>query len=196
MGRAMIGAWSKILAVFLAAFAVVASARAEPVAKADFGQQVLTIDQIYTDLSRYSILEDQLFHVIPQFTALAARGDDYVDDCINFLSEPSRSQQQRRIAIRTMHKLSLHSYIRFSNAILDLYDKHLVSLDEVTTAIIPVYNFSHIYADNFFDPDVRNILTRTRSKLNAYPDVQQFITYVLFGFAAFDTWRHGPGPYK
>ncbi|MBV8472616.1 MAG: hypothetical protein JO107_10105 [Hyphomicrobiales bacterium] len=174
MTRTLIGALAALLFIL-----GMGAARAGQATRLSFAEQVFAIDTIYTDASRSSILEDKLLPVIPQFNALSERAEDTIDDCIAFLSETSHTEQQRRIAILAMQKLSLRGYVRFADAVLDLNEKGLASRNDVIEAVMPSH--SHVYVDNFLNPDVRQILYRTRDIPNMYPEIKDSLFYTLIG---------------
>lgn len=145
-----------------------------------------------TDESRRSILEEKLLFVIPEFVALSAFADDYWEDSVVFLSEGSHTRQQRFIAIASMHKLSLDRYIKFSNQILDLHDRGLVSNGEIFSAILPGPAFCHTAEKNFLNSDVRKLLHRLRDVSGLSEVDQNYIDDILSGWNAFLRWLDGP----
>jgi hypothetical protein len=190
MGWAMRAVGAGLFAALAWALAVALAPAAQSQEKPDFVQQILTIDREYAEELRGSIFGEELLLVTPHFEALAASGEDYLGDCLAFLSEATHTTQQRRIAILAMHKLTVRSYVSFANGVLDLYDRGLTSIDEVDRAVLSSSAFTNVEVKNFLDSDVRAVLRRAQRIPDLYEVDKSFITYDLLGINYFYLWLH------
>ena len=70
---------------------------------------------------------------------LASEGAEHIDDCIEFLAAEDHTWQQRQVAILSMYKLSRPDYVTFLRKMMDLLDRHRVSVGEFNRAVMPSY---------------------------------------------------------
>jgi hypothetical protein len=157
-----------------------------------FGPRILAIDEEYAHWDERTILEDEILFVLPEFSALAEQSDNYVDECLKFLAERSHTNQQRRIAIYSMHKLQFSNWIYFVNRVLDLHDQSLASAYEVMDVILPMPGLSDHVINNFLNRDVRAVLYRTRNMRDLDAAEKNSITTILFGVVYVMKWLEGP----
>lgn len=128
-----------------------------------FAEAVTEIDDRYAKLQQSNLGELKLLRQMPEFIDFSRYSDEYAEDCIAYLGEPSHSLQERTIALLSMRTLSLDKFIWFANRLLDLNADHKVSNLEVMDGLDPPNGFSTIMFRNSLDRRIRRVLYRMKS---------------------------------
>jgi hypothetical protein len=142
-----------------------------------YAERVVAIDRGVGDL----YTKDALLGYAP-FTELASEAVKNIDACIQFLGTEGHSYQQRMIAILSMHGLGLRDDIDFLQRMVSLFDRRLVSRDEVSLAVLPTYSFSTLLIENYDHEDVRRVLGEIATK-DVRPSTRSAIEGILSGHA-------------
>ena len=100
--------------------------------------------------------------------------------CIQFLSEKTHTEGQRRIAIRAMYKLSIDQHVSFVRSLAKLRDKALISPEELEHALLPRFSVDMIF-DNYEDKRIRLLLGEIEARDDTSPDLKATIRYVRSG---------------
>src|SRR5262249_29820296 len=140
-------------------------------------ERVIFIDKDVGDL----VSKDGLLNYRP-FVDLASEGDKNIDACLQFLAGEGHSSQQRMVAILTMHELGVQGYVDFLQGMMSLFDRHLVSRDEIGIAVAPTYAFSTVLIENFGQESVRRVLEDIAAR-DVKPSTKSVIKTILSGEA-------------
>jgi hypothetical protein len=123
------------------------------------------------------LLGDELFN------ELATEGAKNTDACIHYLAAGGQSDQQRAIAILSMHRLGLPDYIGFLRHVGDLFDRGLISQDELSLAAIPTNELSTLLMENHEHKEVRDVLEAIAARTNIRHRTRVAIESILSGEA-------------
>lgn len=147
----------------------------------DFAGKVITIDRLAGEIvANEGLLADE------PFVKLASEGADNIGACIRFLVERGHTPQQRMIAILSMHKLGVHEYVVFLRELADLFDKGLVSRNELGVAVVPTYAFSTVLIEDYTQSDVQSILREIAARGGIRPATKSAIESIVSGKALED----------
>jgi hypothetical protein len=102
--------------------------------------------------------------------------------CIRFLSEKKHTEDQRRIAIRAMYKLSIDQHVSFVRNLAKLRDKALISPEELEHALMPRFSVDMIY-ENYEDKRIRVLLGEIEARDDIRPGLKSEIARILSGEA-------------
>lgn len=166
-------------AVFLGAVVCFAldSGQTEP-NQMSYAQRIVAVDRSEGRLwARASLLLD------PSFVELAGEGAKNIDACLEFLASPQYSEQQRFIAILSMHKLNLQDYVGFLQRMVDLLDKRLVSSEELGFAVFPSSDFSTLLIEHYADSNVRRVLNQIVARTDFPTRLKSGVHDILSGKA-------------
>ena len=143
-----------------------------------YAQRIVAIDSSIGYLyARVSLLGE------PSFGELAEEGNRNVDACLKFLASPQYSEQQRLIAILSMHKLNLQDYVDFLQRMVDLLDRRLISPEELGFAVFPSSNFSNLLIEHYANSNVRRVLSQIVARTDFPPRLKPGVLHILSGEA-------------
>ena len=77
--------------------------------KGKFEARIVAIDTALTEEEKGTLFGFDLLSYIPGFKSLASQAEDYVDDDLKYLAEPSHDWRPRRIALYAMHELPMNA---------------------------------------------------------------------------------------
>jgi hypothetical protein len=120
------------------------------------------------------------------FKVLAKEGSRNIDPCVQFLASSGHTQQQRAIAIMSMHELNVHDYVIFLRKLLMLYNEKLVSREELDLAVVPGNDFSTVLMENFRLEEVQAVLKGIAAQPDILPATRLAIERILSGNALDD----------
>lgn len=127
------------------------------------------------------LLHYKLLPGLPSFRALAEDGAGSIDDRLAFLAQADWSEQQRLIAILSMHRLGADDYAVFLRGLVRLRDQDLASARELERAIIQYDSFGAGLAENYRNPAIRTILTEIASRQDIAPSMRTYMSQLLSG---------------
>jgi hypothetical protein len=134
------------------------------------------LDQASLAVSAYSYLDTERFQKLVD----ASVGSP--EFCIRFLSEKKYTEDQRRIAILAMYKLSIDQHVFFVRNLAKLRDKALISAEELEHALFPRFSMDMIY-ENYEDKRIRLLLGEIEARDDIGPGLKSRIPKILSGEA-------------
>jgi hypothetical protein len=143
-----------------------------------YAERVISIDKGVGD--HLLSLEGLLGY--PPFVDLASEGGKNIDGCLQFLAGEGHSSHQRDIAILSMHELGVEGYVAFLRGMMSLFDRRLVSRDEISLAVGPTYEFTTVLIENFGQESVRRVLEDIAAR-DVLPSTKSLIKAILSGEA-------------
>lgn len=167
--------------------AVAAEIGEEGRSRGAFEAQVLAIDKAMGDNFFGTILGYDILLVYPPFKELSRNAKSNIDSCAEFLSDPSHTEQQQRIAALGMHLLDVDDYVIFGRKLIGLYDRQQITYWEFMDMLVPHKPFSEVVSANFDHPGIRALLTDVLAREDIRAGEKTFIKGILSG----ETWANG-----
>lgn len=151
---------------------------ARPWDRMSFTEKIIRLDEEARDLMSL----DQLLY-LKRFKKLSSEAGRNIDDCLQFLSEPGHISIEKDFAVLSMNELELADYIRFSRGLIDLARRGLISKYQVSLAVSPPDDCTHLLLINYQDKNVREILKAIKALPDTDGDYKRYIDDVLSGKA-------------
>jgi len=126
--------------------------------KNSFGSTIVLIAAKSVGNETYDVLFG-----IPEFIVVYEHSVSYKSDCIIFLSNDTFSEEEKKIAICAMKRLTLADYVQFCKACKELYDQRVITESLLNWVINP--NFSNRYnlAKSYKNKQVVDLLTNLKN---------------------------------
>jgi len=147
----------------------------------NYANKVIAIDRLAGQIiATEGLLYDE------SFIRLAKEGTANIDACVQFLADQGRTSQQKMIAILSMHSLGVREYVLFLHKLADLFDKGLVTSNDLGSAVVPANAFSTVLIENYNESDVRSLLMGIAERKGIRPATKSAIESILSGKALED----------
>ncbi|MBR0756588.1 hypothetical protein JQ604_30795 [Bradyrhizobium jicamae] len=102
--------------------------------------------------------------------------------CVRFLSEKKYTENQRRVSLLAMYKLSVDQYVAFVRDLVKLRDNGLISPEELKRGLYPRLSVDTVY-EHYQDAGVRLLLTEIEARDDISPSDKDEIRRILSGEA-------------
>jgi hypothetical protein len=149
-----------------------------------FRDRILDIDKASGDNFFNSGRGFDVFVSVGPFNDLVFDARRNIDACIRFLSEPSHTAKQRRIAILSMHELGIGDYVIFVRKLVDLFIASKATEGELFDAIYHTPPYWDVPTAHFDDLRIRPVLLFIAGLPGVAPKNKQLLFATLSG----DKW--------
>ena len=145
--------------------------------KKNFDSLIITIDrETASNLDR-----SEEFLGNGNFLSIYDHSAFYLEDAINFISNDSLTGRRPFICILAMQNLPVKDYVRFCNALAELYEENKIKESLLKNAIMPNFLDKRIIIMNYNNASVVKLLERIRNNKEITREFKDDIEDILLG---------------
>jgi hypothetical protein len=119
--------------------------------------------------------------LIPTFRELYEHSSSYLSDDIRYLSDSNITYRQAAICLYAMQNLQIEDYLKVCKIFLDLFNKHKISENLLSSAIMPNFLEHKNIVNNYNNPHVVEFLKTVRDNEQVSSELKDNIQNILGG---------------